>query len=111
MREGSAASVGIITRKRTFDLEGERRGAGSEMRVALAGAGVTPVELAHTMRLGLRASKRNAAGRRLPDWGTRLRYLELAHRLRGDLVAEKAGSGETVTYEQRLLQVLDRGKT
>lgn len=112
MLGGRAVSIEKETRS-CVSVRGEGDGGSvREMRVALQLANVTPTRLASTLRLALRA-KRVITAKGIvigsePDWTTRLKALELAHKLRGDLVADKLTQGETVTYEQRLLQIVGK---
>ena len=81
------------------------------MRTALVAAGITPAFLANTLQEGLKARKTVTAkgkARKVADFAVRLRYLELAHRLRGDMARAEAGSAGDMTYEERLRVVMKR---
>ena len=81
------------------------------MRLALQAAGITPAFLANTLGEGLKARKTvtsKGKARKVADYAVRLRYLELAHRLRGDMARAEAGTGAEMTYEERLRVVMKR---
>jgi len=98
-----------IIRRSTSSIEGvEVLGSGDDMRTRLIRAGLTPSHLANVLREGLACRKHvviNNKIRKLPDYALRLKYLELAHRLRGDL-NQTVQQGATVTYEERIRKIM-----
>lgn len=109
---GETVSTQSITSIRRSDGDGVTNASGKVMRAALQLAGVSPSHLANVLREGLGCRKHvvvKGLTRKLPDYALRLKYLELAHRLRGDLQQDN-GVIETLTYEQRLRQVIDKTK-
>lgn len=94
-----------ITRR---DESSEVIKAGEDMRSALVSSGLTVAHLANVLREGLACRKHvvvKGVTRKLPDYALRLKYLELAHRLRGDLTAKAPDAG-TVTYEERIRRIM-----
>ena len=81
------------------------------MRAALQLAGLTPTYLANVLGAGLKARKTvqsKGKARKVADYAVRLRYLELAHRLRGDMAKAEAGTAGEMTDEERLRVVMKR---
>lgn len=107
---GELVSTQSITSIRRSDGDAITNASGKVMRAALQLAGVSPSHLANVLREGLACRKHvviNKLQRKVPDYALRLKYLELAHRLRGDLVTDTSTT-ETLTYEQRLRQAIDK---
>ena len=95
----------------TYDMVGSETPVGT-MRAALEIAGITPANLANVLGEGLRARKTvlsKGKARKVADYAVRIRYLELAHRLRGDLTKADTGPAGEMTYEERLRVVMRRG--
>lgn len=89
------------------------RDAGAVMLMPLQHAGITPARLATALHDGLNARKHVVVDRkvkRVPDWAVRIKYLELAHKLRGDFPATSKDSSVQVSYEERLMTVMQKVK-
>lgn len=107
----SVLTAGIVTRISRSSDDGVVKKTGANMLPAFNAAGINDAFLATTMLKGLKAMKVvNVKGiiKRIPDYASRIRYLELAHRLRGDLVTERSGEQQADTYEQRIMAIMQR---
>jgi len=98
----------IIRRNTSSVGSAESVESGVGMRLVLESNGLTSAHLANVLREGLACRKHvviKGVTRKLPDYALRLKYLELAHRLRGDLQQQQVQSG-SVTYEERIRRIM-----
>lgn len=107
-QEQECVSAEIIRRKTSSVSSVEDDVAGDDMRTQLVRAGLSPAHLANVLREGLACRKHvviKGVMRKIPDYALRLKYLDLAHRLRGDLTGQ-VQQGSTVTYEERIRMIM-----
>jgi hypothetical protein len=101
----SAGEITTITRSGSSEHVDD---TGGEMREALEIAGIDATYLANVLREGLKAKKKVRVGptlKAIPDYPTRIKYLELAHKLRGD-VARTTSDSEGPRYEERIRLII-----
>lgn len=116
--EGSVVSAEYLREKEESVSVGVNGDAGHVMRAPLEIAGITAQRLASVLADGLAARKRTLVmtktGKKVktqPDHAVRLKYAELAHKLRGDYPTAAAAGSANLTYEQRLKVVMQRRLT
>jgi hypothetical protein len=84
--------------------------ASGGVKKALELAEINPAYLANVLKAGLNARRPTVIQgkiKRLPDHAVRIKYLELAHKLRGDLDKNKGDDGP-MSYEQRIKVIMER---
>lgn len=103
-------STEIVRTITTSMRSAEDEKAVGEIRVALNSAGINAAHLANVLREGLACRKHvqiNGKTRKIPDYALRIKYLELAHKLRGDMSVKDQGNQDT-TYEERLRAIMHK---
>jgi hypothetical protein len=109
---GGGVSVGVIRGNDTNGGDCATGVSGPKMYAPLQRAGITSATLANALYDGLNATKVlvvKGRTKRVPDHAVRLKYLELAHKLRGDYPAAlKEAEQHNQTYEARIMTVMSR---
>jgi hypothetical protein len=119
--EVEVLTSGVITDLKRKDSSTLTKQSSSTMHAAMKLAGIDSEFLATILYEGLAANKLTTArvnrngktkntSKMVPDYAIRIRYLELAHRLRGDLVPTKDGKSAELGYAERIRVIMNRNR-